>query len=63
MGLRCWIITGEYKVINIEKNYEKRVTHFIAIDIWVIMTSRKVGVKKKAIHFGIPRERIFLKAI
>jgi hypothetical protein len=38
-------------------------SYFIGIDIRVIMTSRKLGIKKKAIHFGIPRSRSLLKTI
>ena len=39
------------------------VSYFLGIDIGVRMTSRKAGVKKKAVHFGIPRLRSLLKTI
>jgi hypothetical protein len=38
-------------------------SYFLGIDIRVRMTSRKVSVKKKAIHFGIPSSRILIKNI
>jgi hypothetical protein len=39
------------------------VSYFLGIDIGVRMTSRKVGVKKKVIHFSIPSSRSLLKTI
>jgi hypothetical protein len=38
-------------------------SYVLGIDIRIIMTSRKSGVNKKAIHFGIPRSRSLLKTI
>jgi hypothetical protein len=44
-------------VINIkDKDYEM-ASYFLGIDIWIIIASRKFGVKKKVVHFGIPRSR------
>jgi hypothetical protein len=37
--------------------------YFPGIDIRVKMASRKAIVKKKIVHFGIPRSRILLKTI
>lgn len=39
------------------------VTHFLGINIGVRMETKKVGVRKKAIHFSIPSSRSLLKAI
>jgi hypothetical protein len=38
-------------------------SYVLGIDIRIIMTSIKVGVKKKVVHFGIPCSRSLLKAI
>ena len=38
-------------------------SYFLGIDIRVKMTSRKASIKKKAVHFGIPNLRSFLKTI
>jgi hypothetical protein len=38
-------------------------SNFLGIDIRVRMSSRKVGVKKKVVHFGIPISRRFLNTI
>jgi hypothetical protein len=38
-------------------------SYFLGINIRVRMTSRKYGIKKKALHFGIPRSRSLLKTI
>jgi hypothetical protein len=39
------------------------VSYCLGINIRVRMTSRKVDVKKKATHFGIPSSRSLLKTI
>ena len=39
------------------------VSYFLGIDIGVRMASGKTSVKEKAIYFGIPSSRSFLKAI
>jgi hypothetical protein len=57
------VTINEYRVINIKKKYCEMVIYFLGRDIRVRMTSRKVGFKKKAIHFIIPNPRILLKAI
>jgi hypothetical protein len=36
---------------------------FLGIDIRIRMASRKSGVNKKAVHFGIPSSRSLLKTI
>jgi hypothetical protein len=38
-------------------------SYFLGINIRIRMTSRKVGVKKKVFHFGIPSSRSLLKTI
>jgi hypothetical protein len=38
-------------------------SYFLGIDIRVKMTSRKVGIKNKVVHFFIPSSRSFLKTI
>jgi hypothetical protein len=38
-------------------------SYFLGIEIRVKMTSRKVDIKKKVVHFGIPILRSFLKTI
>jgi hypothetical protein len=43
--------------------YYAMVSYFLGIDIGVIMTSRKDGLKKKAIHFSIPSMRSLFKTI
>ena len=39
------------------------VAYFLGIDIRIIMESRKSGVNKKVVHFGIPRSGSLLKTI
>ena len=39
------------------------VSYFLGIDIRVKMTSRKVGVKSKFVHFFIPSSRSLLKTV
>ena len=55
MGYKFRITTSKDKIINIKNKYDEMVSYFLSIDIGVRMTSRKTSVKKKAIHFGIPR--------
>lgn len=50
-------------MININNKYYEMDSYFLSIDIRVRMTSRKVGVKKKDVHFGIPRLRSLIKTI
>jgi len=50
-------------VINIENEYYVMVTYFLGRDIGIRMTSRKDGVKKKSIHFSIPRLRSLFKVV
>jgi hypothetical protein len=50
-------------VINIKKTYYDMNSYFLGIDIRVRMTSRKISIKKKVVHFGIPRLRRLLKTI
>jgi hypothetical protein len=38
-------------------------SYFLGIYIRVRMTSRKVGIKKNVVYFGIPSSRSFLKTI
>jgi hypothetical protein len=38
-------------------------SYFLGIDIRIRMTSRKSGVNKKVVHFGIPSSRSLLKTI
>ena len=63
MVLKFRVTTSEDKVINIKKKDYGMASYFLGIDIRVRMTSRKVGVKKKAIRFCIPSLRIFLNNI
>jgi hypothetical protein len=49
--------------MNIKKKYYEMASYFLGIDIGVIMTSKKVNVKKKFVHFGIPISRNLLKTI
>jgi hypothetical protein len=47
MGQKFWVTTGEDKVINIKNKDYEMASYFLAIDIRVIMTSRKSIIKKK----------------
>jgi hypothetical protein len=50
-------------MINIKNKYYEMDSYFLPIGIGVNITSRKVGVRKKAIHFSIPSLGRFLKTI
>jgi hypothetical protein len=63
MCQRFRVTTSEDKIINIKKKNYEMDSYFIGIDIRARLTSRKSCVKKKVVHFGIPRLRIFLKTI
>ena len=63
MGYKVRVTTSKHKIIDIKNKYDEIVTYFLGIDIGVRMTSRKTGVKEKAIHFGISGSRSLLKAM
>ena len=63
MRYKFRVTTNKDKIIKIKNKYDEMVSYFFGIDIGVIMASRKTIVKEKAIHFGIPSLRRFLKLV
>jgi hypothetical protein len=63
MSKNFGVTMSEYKVVNMKNKYHEIVTYFLGIYIGIKMTSTKYSVKKKAIHFSIPRPISFPKAI
>jgi hypothetical protein len=57
------VTTSEDNVINIKNKNDEMASYFLDINIRVIMTSRKSGVKNKYVHFGILVSRSLLKTI
>ena len=57
------VTTNKNKVINIKNKDDEMFSYFLGIGIRVRMASRKTSVKEKAIPFGIPGLRSFLKTI
>jgi hypothetical protein len=54
---------NEDEVINIDNKYYEMDSYFLGINIRVRMTSRKISIKKKVVHFFIPSSRSFIKTI
>ena len=63
MGYKVRVTTSKDKIINIKNKYDEMVSYFLGIDIGVKMTSRKINIEKKTIHFCLQIPRIFPRDI